>query len=70
VLKSLRIDWFRSIVTAAAVGSPADILLVVHRMVDMWYPSTRDNYLAVFHAFAMFMVERGVVPSPPFAFAS
>ena len=53
-------------VFTVAVGSLNDKVRVVSRLVDTWYPSTRDNYLAMLHNFANFMVSRKAVCFMPF----
>ena len=52
----------------AAAGSQLDKTRLVTRLVDHWFASTRDNYLAIFCKFAHFMSSRDVHLSPPFVF--
>jgi hypothetical protein len=45
-----------------------DKAIMVTRLVDQWYAPSRDNYLAAFHRFALFMAMRILPTCAPFEF--
>lgn len=52
----------------SAPGSVQDKHMLASRLVDGWFATTRDNYLAILVRFADFMRCRGVALDPPFHF--